>query len=103
MYAIIEACGRQYKVEEGKVVLFDKLAVEQGKTITFDKVILVADGANVKIGTPTVAKAKVEGTVVAHDKHKKIIVFKFKAKKNYRRKQGHRQDFTKVKIEKIII
>ena len=101
MYAIIETCGRQYKVSEGAIVLFEKLDVEEGKTVTFDKVLLVSNDNDVKVGSPLVAGAKVEGTVMAQGKHKKIIVFKYKAKKNYRRKQGHRQPFTKVKIDKI--
>lgn len=101
MYAIIEACGKQYKVSEGAIVLFEKLDVKEGDKITFDKVLLVSNDDNVRIGNPIVEKAKVEGTVMAHGKHKKIIVFKYKAKKNYRRKQGHRQPFTKVKIDKI--
>ncbi|MBE5822427.1 MAG: 50S ribosomal protein L21 [Clostridiales bacterium] len=101
MYAIIETCGRQYKVSEGAIVLFEKLDVEEGKTVTFDKVLLVSKDNDVKVGSPLVAGAKVEGTVMAQGKHKKIIVFKYKAKKNYRRKQGHRQPFTKVKIDKI--
>ncbi len=101
MYAIIETCGKQYKVSEGSIVLFEKLDVKEGEKITFDKVLLVSDDKDVKVGSPIVENAKVEGTVMAHGKHKKIIVFKYKAKKNYRRKQGHRQPFTKVKIEKI--
>ena len=103
MYAIIEACGKQYKVSEGMIVFFEKLDVKEGEKITFDKVLLVSDDKNVKVGSPIVENAKVEGTVMAHGKHKKVIVFKYKAKKNYRRKQGHRQPFTKVKIEKIVM
>ena len=103
MYAIIDSCGRQYKVSEGDVVLFEKLEVEEGKKVTFDKILLVSNDSDVKIGDPLVAGAKVEGTVLAQGKHKKIIVFKYKAKKNYRRKQGHRQPFTKVKIDKIVM
>jgi large subunit ribosomal protein L21 len=98
MYAIIESCGKQYKVAEGDVVFFEKLDTEEGKKITFDKVILVSDEGKVEIGSPYVKGAKVEGKVVAHGKGKKIIVFKYKAKKNYRRKQGHRQPYTKVEI-----
>ena len=101
MYAIIEACGKQYKVSEGMIVFFEKLDIKEGEKVTFDKVLLVSDDKGVKVGNPTVASAKVEGTVMIHGKHKKVIVFKYKAKKNYRRKQGHRQPFTKVKIEKI--
>ena len=101
MYAIIESCGKQYKVAEGDVVFFEKLDTEEGKKITFDKVILVSDEGKVEIGSPYVKGAKVEGKVVAHGKGKKIIVFKYKAKKNYRRKQGHRQPYTKVEITTI--
>ena len=101
MYAIIESCGKQYKVAEGDVVFFEKLDTEEGKKVTFDKVILVSDEGKVEIGNPYVKGAKVEGKVVAHGKGKKIIVFKYKAKKNYRRTQGHRQPYTKVEITKI--
>ena len=98
MYAIIESCGKQYKVVEGDVVFFEKLDAEEGKKVTFDQVILVSDNGKVQIGNPYVKGVKVEGKVVAHGKGKKIIVFKYKAKKNYRRKQGHRQPYTKVEI-----
>ena len=101
MYAIIESCGKQYKVAEGDVVLFEKLDVEEGKKVTFDKVILVSEEGKVQVGTPYVKGIKVEGKVISHGKGKKIIVFKMKAKKNYRRKQGHRQPFTKVEITSI--
>ncbi|MBQ9657832.1 MAG: 50S ribosomal protein L21 [Clostridia bacterium] len=98
MYAIIESCGKQYKVTEGDVVFFEKLDVEEGKKVTFDKVILVSKEDKIQIGEPYVKGVKVEGKVVSHGKGKKIIVFKMKAKKNYRRKQGHRQPYTKVEI-----
>ena len=101
MYAIIESCGRQYKVEEGMVVFFEKLNVEEGKNVTFDKVMLVSDNGKVQVGNPYVTGVKVEGKVVSHGKHKKIIVFKMKAKKNERKKQGHRQPYTKVEITSI--
>ena len=101
MYAIIESCGKQYKVSEGDVVYFEKLDAEEGKKVTFDNVILVSDNKNVKVGTPYVKGCKVEGTVVAHGKGRKIIVYKYKAKKNYRRTQGHRQPYTKVEITAI--
>ena len=101
MYAIIEACGKQYKVVEGETVFFEKLDAEEGKKVTFDNVILVSDEKDVKVGNPYVKGAKVEGKVVAHGKGKKIIVFKMKAKKNERTKQGHRQPYTKVEITKI--
>ena len=98
MYAIIESCGKQYKVAEGDVVFFEKLDVEEGKKVTFDKVVLVSEEGKVQVGTPYVKGVKVEGKVVSHGKGKKIIVFKMKAKKNYRRTQGHRQPYTKVEI-----
>ena len=98
MYAIIEACGRQYKVQEGEAVYFEKLDAEEGKKVSFDKVILVSDDGKVQVGNPYVKGVKVEGKVVSHGKGKKIIVFKMKAKKNERTKQGHRQPYTKVEI-----
>ena len=101
MYAIIESCGKQYKVTEGDVVFFEKLDAEEGKKVTFDKVILLSDDKKVQVGNPYVKGVKVEGKVVSHGKAKKIIVFKMKAKKNYRRKQGHRQPYTKVEITSI--
>ena len=101
MYAIIESCGKQYKVTEGDIVFFEKLDAEEGEKITFDKVILVSEEGKVQIGNPHVKNVKVEGKVVSHGKGKKIIVFKMKPKKNYRRKQGHRQPYTKVEITSI--
>ena len=101
MYAIIEACGRQYKVAEGDVVFFEKLDAEEGKKVTFDNVVLLADGDKIEVGSPFVKGAKVEGKVAEHGKGKKIVVFKYKPKKNYRRKQGHRQPYTKVEITSI--
>ena len=101
MYAIIEACGRQYKVEEKEVVFFDKLTTEEGKKVTFDKVILVSDDGQVQVGNPYVKGMKVEGKVVSHGKGKKITVFKYKPKKNERKTQGHRQEYTKVEITSI--
>lgn len=101
MYAVIEACGKQYKVEEKDVVFFEKLDAEEGKKVTFDKVILVSNDGKVQVGNPYVKGVKVEGKVVAHGKGKKIIVFKMKAKKNERKKQGHRQPYTKVEITSI--
>ena len=101
MYAIIESCGKQYKVAEGDVVFFEKLDAEVDKKVTFDNVVLVSDGEKIEIGNPYVKGFKVEGKVLAHGKGKKIIVFKYKPKKNYRRKQGHRQPYTKVEITSI--
>ena len=100
MYAIIKTGGKQYVVEEGKVISIEKLDVEEGAEVTFDEVLLVS-GDDVKIGQPNVAGAKVTGKVLEQGKERKIRIFKYKAKSNYRRRQGHRQPFTKVKIEKI--
>ena len=98
MYAIIETGGKQYKVAQGDVVFFEKLDKEEGKKVNFDKVVLLSDGEKVQVGNPYVKGIKVEGKVVSHGKGKKILVFKYKAKKNYRRTQGHRQPYTKVEI-----
>ena len=99
MYAIIENGGKQYKVSEGDVVRVEKLAAEVGAEVSFN-VVMVSDGTSVKTGKD-VENAKVTATVQAQDKFRKIIVFKYKAKKNERKKQGHRQPFTAVKIGKI--
>ena len=101
MYAIIESCGKQYKVSEGDVVFFEKLDAEEGKKVNFDNVVLVSNEDKIEVGTPYVKGVKVEGKVVKHGKGKKIIVYKYKAKKNYRRTQGHRQPYTKVEITAI--
>ena len=101
MYAIIESCGKQYKVAEGDVVFFEKLDAEEGKKVTFDKVVLVSEDGKVQVGNPYVKSVKVEGKVVSHGKAKKILVYKMKPKKNYRRMQGHRQPYTKVEITSI--
>ncbi|NCU18647.1 50S ribosomal protein L21 [Pallidibacillus pasinlerensis] len=100
MYAIIETGGKQLKVEEGQVIYVEKLDVADGETVTFDKVLFVG-GDNVKVGAPYVEGATVTGKVEKHGKQKKIIVYKYKPKKNYHKKQGHRQPYTKVVIEKI--
>jgi len=99
MYAIIEACGRQYKVAEGDVVFMERLEGEG--SVKFDKVVLVS-GENTVIGTPYVEGASVEADILKNGKGKKIRVFKYNAKKNYRRRQGHRQPYTKVQITKIV-
>ncbi|MGM9927841.1 MAG: 50S ribosomal protein L21 [Bacillus sp. (in: firmicutes)] len=100
MYAIIETGGKQIKVAAGDVVYVEKLNAAEGETVTFDKVLFVG-GENVKVGSPTVEGVTVTGKVEKQGKQKKIIVFKYKAKKNYRKKQGHRQPYTKVVIEAI--
>ena len=99
-YAVIAACGKQYKVSEGDVIKVEKLGVADGETVTFDKVLLVSDGETV-IGNPTIAGASVTASVVCEGKDKKVVVYKYKRKTGYHKKNGHRQLFTKVKIEKI--
>ncbi len=101
MYAIIEACGKQYKVEEGDIVFFERLENEEGSQITFDSVLLISKDGKTTVGEPTIKGAKVEGTIIGHGKDKKVLVFRYKAKKNVRKTRGHRQCYTKVQIEKI--
>lgn len=101
MYAVIVTGGKQYKVAEGDVLFIEKLEVEEGAAVTFDQVLMTGDGENVKVGTPVVDGATVEAKVVKNGKAKKIYVYKMKRKKNYRRKKGHRQPYTKVEITKI--
>src|SRR5690606_32027870 len=100
MYAIIETGGKQLKVEEGQAIYIEKLDAVEGDTFTFDKVLFVG-GDNVKVGSPFVEGATVTAKVEKQGRAKKIVVFKYKAKKNYHKKQGHRQPYTKVVVEKI--
>ena len=100
MYAIIATGGKQYRVSEGDVIYIEKIDAEVDSTVSFD-VLLVGNEGDVKVGTPVVEGVKVEGKVVGQVRGDKIIVFKYKSKKNYRRKQGHRQPYTKVEITKI--
>ena len=101
MHAIIETGGKQYKVTEGDTLFIEKLEAEAGQAITFDKVLAILDGDKATFGAPVVEGASVAATVVKNGKGKKVIVFKYKPKKGYRRKQGHRQPYTKVEIKKI--
>ncbi len=101
MYAVIETGGKQYKVQEGDVVFVEKLDAEAGSTVTIDKVLVVANGEDVKVGAPYVDGATVTASVVKNGKEKKIIVYKYKPKKGYHKKQGHRQPYTKIEIQKI--
>ena len=100
MYAIIATGGKQYKVSEGDIITIEKLGKEAGEKVTFDQVLAVSDGT-LKVGNPTVEGATVEASVVENGKAKKVIVYKYKRKTGYHKKNGHRQLFTKVKIEKI--
>jgi len=101
VYAIIETGGKQYKVQEGDVLFVEKLDAQEGDQVTFDKVVAVSNDSGFVAGAPFVAGATVTAKVEKQGKGRKIIVYKYKAKKNYRRKQGHRQPYTRVVIEKI--
>ena len=101
MYAVVHSGGKQYKVEEGQVLRVEKIAGDVGSPVTFDQVLLVSDGDNITIGKPTVDNVSVKGRIVEQGKSRKIIVFKYKRRKRYRRKQGHRQLFTAVRIDQI--
>ena len=103
MYAIIETGGRQYKVSEGEVVFVQKLDVEEGDSFIFDKVMAVSNENQLTFGQPYVEGVTVTGRVIGQGKDKKIIVFKYKPKKGYRKKTGHRQPHTKIQIEKISV
>ncbi|GIP60769.1 50S ribosomal protein L21 [Paenibacillus woosongensis] len=101
MYAIIETGGKQYRVQEGDVLYIEKLNAEDGASVTFDRVLAVSKGDGLVAGTPVVAGASVTAKVEKHGKGRKVVVYKYKPKKNYHKKQGHRQPYTKVTIEKI--
>ena len=103
MYAIVQTGGKQYRVQEGDVINIEKLNVETGASIVFDQVLAAGEGSDIKFGAPFVSGCSVNATVVENGKGPKVIVFKFKAKKDYRNKNGHRQPYTQVKIDKIII
>lgn len=101
MYAVVATGGKQYKVREGDIVKIEKLPGDIGSEVAFDRVLMMGDGENVTIGDPLVAQAEVKGHIVGQGKAKKIIVFKYKRRKRYRRKQGHRQQYTAVQIDQI--
>ena len=101
MYAIVETGGKQYQVEEGRYVDIEKLEGDVDAKVTFDNIVMIVNGKKSKVGQPYVSGASVEGKILKQDKAKKIIVFKQRPKKGYRKKQGHRQEFTRVMISKI--
>ncbi|NLM96903.1 MAG: 50S ribosomal protein L21 [Halanaerobiaceae bacterium] len=101
MYAIIKTGGKQYRVEEGRIVKVEKLPVEVGETVEFDQVLSLVDDNDAKFGKPILEGARVTGKVIEQGKDKKVIVFKYRRKKRYRKKTGHRQPYTRVLIEKI--
>ncbi|ABE50486.1 50S ribosomal protein L21 [Methylobacillus pratensis] len=101
MYAVIKTGGKQYRVAAGDKLKVEKLAGEVGSEITLDKVLLVSDGDNTTIGSPLVQGASVQAKVVAHGRGDKVLIFKMRRRKHYRKTQGHRQSFTEIQIEKI--
>lgn len=103
MYAVIKSGGRQYKVEPGQVIRVDKLEAQVGETVSLDQVLLINDGVALKAGAPHLEGAAVLATVIEQDRGKKIIVFKKKRRQGYQKKQGHRQDYTALKINAINI
>ena len=101
MYAIVETGGKQYRVSEGDRIRVERLKAEPNSQVYLDRVLLVSKDGETKIGSPTVEGARVVATVEGHDRHKKILVFKYKPKKRYRRRIGHRQPYTSLRIDKI--
>ena len=101
MYAVVATGGKQYKVQEGEILRVEKLPGEIGSQVAFDQVLMLSDGENVKLGQPVLEGVQVKAHIVEQGKSKKILVFKYKRRKRYRRKQGHRQLFTAVKIDAI--
>jgi large subunit ribosomal protein L21 len=101
MYAVIKSGARQYRVEEGAELSLEKLTIAEGETVTFEEVLLFRDESGVRVGTPLVEGVSVEGTVLKQARTRKTLVFKFKRRKNYKRLQGHRQQVTTVRIDKI--
>ena len=101
MYAVVNSGGKQYKVQQGEVLRVEKLSGDVGSSVTFDRVLMFSDGENVSIGQPLLDGVSVEGHIVEQGKAKKIIVFKYKRRKRFRRKKGHRQEFTAIQIDSI--
>ena len=101
MYAVIETGGKQYRVQKGDVLRVERLAVSAGETVTFDKVLVLKDASGLKVGTPYVEGAAVEAVALSNGKADKVVIFKYKNKKDYRKKQGHRQPFTEVEIKSL--
>jgi large subunit ribosomal protein L21 len=102
IYAVIETGGKQYKVAAGDTVYVERLPVKEGGAVTFDRVLMVSDGSKPRLGQPLLKGAKVTGQVVEHGRGPKLIVYKFRRRKNYRRKTGHRQDYTAVQVKDVV-
>jgi large subunit ribosomal protein L21 len=101
MYAVVATGGKQYKVQKGEVLRIEKLDGQAGTAVSFDKVLMISDGETIKVGAPVLESATVSGHIVEQGKAKKVLVFKYKRRKRYRRTQGHRQQFTAVQIDQI--
>jgi large subunit ribosomal protein L21 len=101
MYAVVSTGGKQYRVQKGETLRVEKIPGEVGSKVTLDKVLMLADGENIRVGQPLIEKAAVQASIVEQDKAKKILVFKYKRRKRYRRKKGHRQPFTAIRIDGI--
>ena len=101
MYAVVNTGGKQYKVQKGETLRIEKIPGEVGSSVTFDRVLMVADGENIRIGQPVLENVAVQAQIVEQDKAKKILIFKYKRRKRYRRKNGHRQPFTAIRIDGI--
>ena len=101
MYAVVSTGGKQYKVQKGETLRIEKIAGEVGSKVIFNQVLMVADGENIRVGQPVVENATVQASIIEQDKARKILVFKYKRRKRYRRKQGHRQPYTAIRIDGI--
>ena len=101
MYVIVSSGGKQYKVKQGDIFRIEKIPGAVGDSVSFDKVLMFSDGEKIRVGTPVLGDVSVQGHIVEQDRSKKIIVFKYKRRKSYRRKQGHRQQYTAIKIDEI--
>ena len=101
MYAVVSTGGKQYKVQKGETLRIEKIPGDVGGKVTLDKVLLVADGENIRVGQPMIEKAAVQASIVEQDRAKKVLVFKYKRRKRYRRKAGHRQPYTAIRIDGI--
>ncbi len=102
MYAVFKAGGKQFRAKPGEQLRIPSLSVDAGEVVEFDEVLLTADGDSIQVGTPTVDGARVKAEVVGHGRSKKVVVFKRKRRKGYRRKQGHRQDYTEIRVDEIL-
>ena len=101
MYAVVSSGGKQYKVQKGETLRIEKIPGEVGSKVVFDQVLMIADGEKIRVGQPVIARAAVQASIVEQDKAKKILIFKYKRRKRYRRKHSHRQPYTAIRIDGI--